>query len=130
MGGMGRSDCRRNGPRLGQCHLPERRRIQGMGGGAPAAPQAMKLRHFGLACAEALILPAAPQQVQTGPMHDSGQSITAAYEGWFRNPDGTFSLLFGYYNRNLKQELDLPPGSGNRIEPGGPDVGQPTHFLP
>ena len=40
-----------------------------------------------------------------------------------------FSLLLGYYNRNQKQELDIPIGPDNRIEPGGPDRGQPTHFL-
>jgi hypothetical protein len=64
------------------------------------------------------------------PNHNSGQSITGAFEGWFPNPDGTFSLLLGYYNRNQKQVLDILPGPDNRIEPGGPDQGQPTHFLP
>jgi hypothetical protein len=64
------------------------------------------------------------------PLHDSGQGVTGAYEGWFKNPDGTFSLLFGYFNRNVKEELDIPIGPNNRIEPGGPDQGQPTHFLP
>jgi len=64
------------------------------------------------------------------PQHDSGQSVTGAYEGWFKNPDGTFSLLFGYFNRNLKEEPDVPVGPDNDIEPGGPDRGQPTHFLP
>jgi hypothetical protein len=72
----------------------------------------------------------AAQQLQTGPRHDSGQSVTAAFEGWFHNQDGSFSLLFGYYNRNLKQELDIPIGANNKIEPGGPDQGQPTHFFP
>jgi hypothetical protein len=56
--------------------------------------------------------------------------VTPAYEGWFKNPDGSFTLLLGYYNRNLKQTLDIPVGPDNRIEPGGPDQGQPTHFLP
>jgi hypothetical protein len=64
------------------------------------------------------------------PVHDNGQSITGAFEGWFPNPDGSFSLLVGYYNRNQKQTLDIPAGPNNRIEPGGPDHGQPTHFLP
>ena len=64
------------------------------------------------------------------PVHDSGQSITGAFEGWFPNPDGTFSLLLGYYNRNQKQTVDILPGPNNRIEPDGPDRGQPTHFLP
>lgn len=72
----------------------------------------------------------AAQEAPIGPPHDSGQSITAAFEGWFPNPDGTFSILFGYFNRNGKQELDIPIGPSNKIEPGGPDQGQPTHFLP
>jgi len=63
------------------------------------------------------------------PPHDSGQSVTGAFEGWFANPDGSFSILAGYYNRNVKQELDIPVGPNNRIEPGGPDQGQPTHFV-
>jgi hypothetical protein len=56
--------------------------------------------------------------------------VTGAFEGWFKNPDGSFRLLLGYYNRNQKQEVDIPIGPANRIEPGGPDRGQPTHFLP
>jgi hypothetical protein len=64
------------------------------------------------------------------PFHTAGQSITGAFEGWFQNPDGSFSILLGYYNRNLQQALDIPVGPNNRIEPGGPDRGQPTHFLP
>jgi len=63
-------------------------------------------------------------------LHDSGQSVTGAFEGWFKNPDGTYSILLGYFNRNLKQELDIPIGPDNRIDPGGPDRGQPTHFMP
>jgi hypothetical protein len=69
------------------------------------------------------------QIAPVAPLHDSGQSVTAAFEGWFANSDGTLSILFGYYNRNLKQELDIPIGPDNNIEPGGPDRGQPTHFL-
>ena len=69
-------------------------------------------------------------QLLLEPSRESGQSITAAYEGWFKNADGTFTLLLGYYNRNSKQVLDIPVGPDNRIEPGGPDRGQPTHFLP
>jgi hypothetical protein len=70
------------------------------------------------------------QHLPLEPRHDSGQGVTGAFEGWFKNQDGTFSLLFGYYNRNQKEDLDIPVGPNNRIEPGGPDQGQPTHFLP
>jgi|SRR5579862_579007 len=71
----------------------------------------------------------AQQTIPVGPPHDSGERITAAYEGWFPNPDGSFSMLFGYFNQNFKQEPDIPIGPDNGIEPGGPDQGQPTHFL-
>lgn len=68
-------------------------------------------------------------QLPMEPPHESGQSITGAFEGWFSNPDGSYSILVGYYNRNQKQVIDIPAGPNNRIEPGGPDQGQPTHFL-
>jgi hypothetical protein len=59
-----------------------------------------------------------------------GQNIAPAYEGFWRNADGTFDLMFGYYNRNWEEEIDLPVGPGNTLDPGGPDQGQPTHFFP
>ncbi len=71
-----------------------------------------------------------PAQLPLDPAHDSGQSVTGAFEGWFQNADGSYSLLVGYLNRNQKQVLEIPTGPNNRIEPGGPDQGQPTTFLP
>jgi hypothetical protein len=71
----------------------------------------------------------AAAQLPLEPKHESGQNVTAAFEGWYKNPDGTFAILLGYYNRNLKQDLDIPIGPNNRIDPGGPDRGQPTHFV-
>jgi hypothetical protein len=72
---------------------------------------------------------ASQAQLPLEPIRDTGQSVTAAYEGWYKNADGTYSLLVGYFNRNKKEALDIPIGPNNRIEPGGPDQGQPTHFL-
>ena len=60
----------------------------------------------------------------------SGQDVVPYFEGWIRNPDGTFDLVFGYFNRNWKEELAIPAGPDNIVEPGGPDRGQPTYFLP
>jgi hypothetical protein len=59
-----------------------------------------------------------------------GQNVVPAYEGFWRNADGTYDLMFGYYNRNWEEELDVPVGPGNTLDPGGPDQGQPTHFFP
>ena len=63
-------------------------------------------------------------------VYRSGQGIAPAFEGWEKNPDGSFDMVFGYFNRNLEEVLDIPVGPNNNIEPGGPDQGQPTHFQP
>ncbi len=61
---------------------------------------------------------------------NSGQSVVPYFEGWIRNPDGTFDLVFGYFNRNWEQAIAIPAGPDNTVELGGPDSGQPTYFLP
>jgi hypothetical protein len=69
-------------------------------------------------------------QAPLGPLKASGQGVTPAFEGWYKNPDGTFSISFGYYNRNTAEALEIPVGPDNFIEPGAKDQGQPTHFEP
>src|SRR5438067_12855445 len=80
----------------------------------------------GVLAGGALVLSQQPPE----PRKQFGASVTGAFEGWFTNKDGSRAFLVGYYNRNSRQELDVPIGPDNRIEPGGPDMGQPTHFLP
>lgn len=72
--------------------------------------------------------PAAPQPLPLGPSRERGASITPAFEGWYQNADGTYTLLVGYFNRNRNEAMDIPVGPNNRIEPGPADQGQPTHF--
>ena len=60
----------------------------------------------------------------------TGEAIYPAFEGWGPTKDGSAVLLLGYFNRNKDQSIDIPIGPDNRIEPGGPDFGQPTHFHP
>jgi hypothetical protein len=62
--------------------------------------------------------------------YSRGQNVSPAFEGWEQNEDGSFNFLFGYMNRNWEEEIDVPIGPENNIEPGGPDRGQPTHLLP
>ena len=59
-----------------------------------------------------------------------GQTIAPVFEGWERNPDGSANMVFGFYNRNCVEVLDIPIGPDNNLEPGGPDRGQPTRFFP
>ena len=62
--------------------------------------------------------------------YSRGQNASPAFEGWEKNGDGSFNFLFGYMNRNWEEELNVPIGPDNNIEPGGPDQGQPTRLLP
>jgi hypothetical protein len=57
-------------------------------------------------------------------------NITPVYEGWIPRADGSFDLVFGYLNRAWDDEVHVPLGAANTMEPGGPDLGQPTNFFP
>lgn len=70
---------------------------------------------------------AAPSTAQT--RYASGQDVVPVYEGWEHNPDGSFNFVFGYMNRNYEEQMDIPVGPNNKIEPGPPDQGQPEHFY-
>jgi hypothetical protein len=70
-----------------------------------------------------------PGGVLAEPVGNAGGPIYPAFEGWGPMKDGSNVLLVGYFNRNKEQVVDIPIGADNRIEPGGPDFGQPTHFL-
>lgn len=76
------------------------------------------------------VLVLAQVQLPAEPPKQFGSGVTGAFEGWFDNADGSHNFLVGYLNRNRAQAVDIPVGPNNRIEPGGPDMGQPTHFLP
>ena len=60
----------------------------------------------------------------------TGQTVTPAFEGWYRNDDGSFSLSFGYLNRNAEEVVEVPIGPDNFIAPGPQNQGQPTEFQP
>lgn len=71
---------------------------------------------------------AARQEVETTTIrYLRGQSIQPVFEGWSRNPDGSFSLWFGYLNRNFEERLSIPAGPDNGFL-GGEDLGQPEYF--
>ena len=76
-----------------------------------------------------VLLLSAASQVSAQVVHRSGQSVVPVYQGWEPNADGTFTLVFGYFNRNSEEEPFVPVGPNNMFEPGAPDRGQPTHFY-
>jgi hypothetical protein len=82
-------------------------------------------------------------------LHRYGQSIQPIFEGFESNPDGSYTMWFGYLNRNYDELPTVPIGVNNKIEaadgvsiagpvssdlllpdPGPADRGQPTYFYP
>ncbi len=92
--------------------------------------KSQKAIRFATALAIAVSGAVASAQIQlpSQPKKGFGASVTPAYDGWWKNPDGSFSYLMGYYNRNWTTEVDIPIGPNNHFEPGDADRGQPTHF--
>jgi len=65
------------------------------------------------------------------PFGDAGEAVFPVFEGWAEAKDGSgYFLVMGYKNRNRTETIEVPVGPNNRIEPGGPDYGQPTVFEP
>lgn len=80
-----------------------------------------------------LATPAGAQEIDildTQIQYNRGQNVAPLYEGWIRNPDGTVDMWFGYLNKNYEEVLHVPVGPDNHIQPGGPDRGQPSVFIP
>lgn len=58
----------------------------------------------------------------------SGGPAIPIYDGWFRNPDGGYTLCFGYYSVNSEEDFTIPLGPDNFIEPKEYDGAQPDFF--
>jgi hypothetical protein len=61
--------------------------------------------------------------------HNFGDNVVPVFEGWEKNADGSFSMVFGYLNRNYEEQPEIPVGPDNNLSPGSADQGQPTHFY-
>ena len=63
------------------------------------------------------------------PTSPGNNTLAPFGEGWYANPDGTFSLSFGYVNLNL-DTLYIPLGENNFLDQAQFDGVQPTIFFP
>lgn len=67
-----------------------------------------------------------PQQ----PMPEEGLPVSPFFEGWYDNGDGTYTLSFGYLNRNDTTVVQIPRGEDNFIDNSDFQGVQPTVFQP
>jgi len=75
-------------------------------------------------------VPLGPTYYDSAIQFWSGQDVVPTFDGWIQNADGSYTLVFGYFNRNYREELVIPPGPNNSITPGDVDQGQPGIFVP
>ncbi len=57
------------------------------------------------------------------------QPIYPAYDGFLKNPDGSYTIAFAYFSHN-SDVVTVPAGTANSFSPGGGDRMQPTSFKP
>jgi hypothetical protein len=57
------------------------------------------------------------------------QPIYPVYDGFLKNPDGSYTLSFAYFSHNA-ETVTIPPGPANQFVQAPADRMQPTVFLP
>ena len=88
------------------------------------------MEKMAVAFAAALLALTSPAELIGQQAFSHGQNVAPVFEGWEQNQDGTYNMVFGFFNRNCQEEVYVPVGPNNSIEPGGPDHGQPARFYP
>lgn len=88
---------------------------------------------LGLGVAVILPQPAAAQdwtrrEFPLAPPNAVGNFVAPYFDGFYENPDGTFTLSFGFMNRNDEDLIEIPIGPNNFIEPAEFNGMQPTSF--
>jgi len=68
------------------------------------------------------------QRLPLSPPKATGMPVSPYFEGWWLNPDGSYTLSFGYFNRNTEEITNIPVGSRNFVEPAQYNGGQPEWF--
>ena len=86
-------------------------------------------RYSRMVCAVALLTVSLVSTASAQERWQRGQNIQPVFEGWERNTDGSFTMVFGYLNRNYEEQPFIPVGPNNFFEPGPQDQGQPAHFY-
>jgi hypothetical protein len=86
--------------------------------------------HWAAACTILLVATVVAASVGSQIKYARGQDVSPTFNGWKMNADGTYTLYFGYFNRNAEEEVDIPIGPDNNFDLSDIDQGQPTHFYP
>jgi hypothetical protein len=67
--------------------------------------------------------------LRDGAHAQANQPIYPAYDGYLKNPDGSFTLAFAYFSHNA-DVVSVPSGPSNSFSPDPGDRQQPITFRP
>ncbi|MSR22795.1 MAG: hypothetical protein EXR92_04515 [Gemmatimonadetes bacterium] len=84
-----------------------------------------------LVVASAGTMPAEAQDVREfplAPIRPQGNFVAPYFDGFLPNDDGSWTLSFGFMNRNDEELIEIPLGPNNFLEPPQFDGSQPTTF--
>ncbi len=62
------------------------------------------------------------------PPNSNDNFVAPYFDGFYQNEDGTYTLSFGFMNRNDAELIEIALGPDNFIEPAEFDGGQPSTF--
>ena len=62
------------------------------------------------------------------PPNSNNNFVAPYFDGFYQNEDGTYTLSFGFMNRNDEDVIEIALGRENFIEPAEFDGAQPTSF--
>lgn len=62
------------------------------------------------------------------PPNSNRNFVAPYFDGFYQNEDGTYTLSFGFMNRNDEDVIEIALGGDNYIEPAQFDGAQPTAF--
>jgi hypothetical protein len=67
--------------------------------------------------------------VVSRPLAQQNQPVYPAYDGFLKNPDGSYTLAFAYFSHNA-DVVTIAPGANNAFAPAPGDRMQPITFKP
>lgn len=84
---------------------------------------------IGGACLAVAHVLATSEGGSVGEGRQQNQPIYPVYDGFLKNPDGSYTLAFAYFSHNA-DTVTIPPGANNSFAPEPGDRMQPTTFKP
>lgn len=74
--------------------------------------------------------PVGGERYPLSPAYERGQGVAPFFDGFYVNPDGSYTYSFGFMNRNQEEIVEIPIGPNNTLTPAEFNGMQPTYFPP